>query len=808
MFSFLTHKNLQLSESSGKSTHSATHNNCSSPYSSSLPLKEKTTFRVFTTNFFHHGTSLPMRLLLLKPLPYALAMLLSSLPAWTQEAFLPPAQPAEVQAVRTSEAPIIDGILSESSWNTAHIIKNFTQQNPVQGSPASGDSEVRIMFDSDYLYVAAFNRDSIGTYGIRLQNMQRDFSLDQNDFFGFNIDTYLDKRTSFGFFVSPAGAQSDRMYGGEEDENVDWDALWYAKTMITDSGWTVEIALPWKTLRYPEGAQTMGIIFSRGIRRNFEFITFPPVPRAYEPSRMIYEALLIGIEPPPPAAMVQVNPYLLFDAKRTVQETPNGKRELITGVPKIGGEVKWAITPNSVLDITVNTDFAQADADRQVVNLSRFSVFFPERRQFFLENASLFYTGYDRIQPFFSRSIGLDNAGNPVPIDAGARFVAQTPEYSVGGLLMRQRGHNDAPASWFGVGRYVKNISDQSRVGALVTVRNDEGFIRPNGTVISNQMSGTATIDGLLRPSQIWAAHAMASMSFDPVRGRGFAGAMWSGFTDTWGYAGVVAQYMDKNYTTRTGFLGLEDFINLNPAFDLDLRPEWLPSFIRSYGPDGDVDFFWTSDGRFLQGNVQCALLDLEMQTGGDAEYRVQQSWQQMDGTFNPLGILIRPGLYTYTRHRFKVSTDQSAIFGGVFQYNTGGFFDGFLHTIVANVRFAPVANVELSATYEFNHIQGLGKQITTHGDLDDGKTFDTHLLGMNTRLALNPQTQLIGFVQWNSAAQRTVWNVRLAWEYQPLSFLYVVFNSNDAPFALQNGVLERRIVQQGIAKITLLKQL
>lgn len=726
-----------------------------------------------------------------------------------QEAFEPPEKALEISAAQALEPIVIDGKAMEASWNLAPITKNFTQQNPVQGAPASGDSEVRVLYDAYYLYIFAFNRDSVKKYGVRLQNLQRDFSLDQNDYFGFNIDTYLDKRTSFGFFVTPSGAQSDRMYGGEDDENVNWDALWYARTSISDSGWTVEIAIPWKTLRYADGAKTFGIIFSRGIRRTNEFITFPPVPRAFDPSRMIYEALLTGVEPPPPSASIQVNPYILLDMQRTVKAvgTPQ-ERETIIGVPKLGGEVKWAITPNSVLDLTVNTDFAQADADRQVVNLSRFSVFFPERRQFFLENASLFYTGYDRIQPFFSRSIGLDDNGNTVPIDAGARFISQTPEQSVGAIVMRQRGNDDAPSKWFGVGRYVKNISDQSRIGALVTMRSDDAYTNSTGERFVPELSGTATIDGLFRPTQIWAVHGMASVSIDPDKGRGFAGAVWSGFTDTWGYAGVVAQYMDKYYSTRTGFLGLKDFINLNPAFDLDLRPSWLPSFVRSYSPDGDFDAFWTSDGRFLQADMQASIFSLDFQDGSTVEYRPQQVWQAMDGSFNPLDIPVREGQYSYTRHRFRIASDQSAMISGDARFQTGGFFDGSLNTVIAALRFAPIPNIEITANYEFNRILGLGKKVLLNGNLDAGTSFDTHLLAVNTRLALSPQFQLIGFAQWNSEAQRTVWNVRLAWEYLPLSFVYVVFNSNDAPFTLQNGIIERRIQQQGIAKITLIRQL
>lgn len=725
------------------------------------------------------------------------------LPVFSQEAFDPPPTPLEISARRSSDKITIDGNLNESAWLLAPELRDFTQQNPVQGAKPSAETIVRFLYDADFLYVSAVCMDSIKKYGVRLQNMQRDFALDQNDYFGFNLDAYMDKRNSLGFFVTPAGAQSDRMYASEYEENTDWDALWYAKTNISDTAWTVEIAIPWKTLRYAEGCTKMGITITRAIRRNLEFNAFPAIPRAYSPARMVYEAALVGIEPPPPTASIQINPYVLGEVQRQVTRTQDSTQFF----PKLGGEVKWAVTPNSVLDLTVNTDFAQADADRQVVNLSRFSVFFPERRQFFLENAGLFFTGFDRIQPFFSRSIGLDNVGNPVPIDAGARFISQTPSESVGLIAMRQRGHDSSPASWFGVARYMKNLGEQSRVGVMATVRNDESITLPDGTRQASMLSGTVTVNGTYRPTQIWALDGMVSMSFDPVTGRDVAAGFWTGFTDTWGYAGIVAQYVGRQYQTRTGFLALTDFINFNPAFELDLRPTWLPSFIRSYSPDGDFDAFWTSSGKFVQADLQASIVNFSFQDGGFVEYRPQQVWQNMDGSFAPLDVRVQNGTYTYTRHRFRFSSDQSAMFGIDARYQLGGFFDGTLNFLGAELRFAPLPNIQLSASYEWNQIRNLGKQRNSANVLDSGKSFDTHLLGINARLALNPQTQLIGFVQYNSAAQRTIWNVRLAWEYLPLSFIYVVFNSNDQPF-LVNGALERRTTQQGIAKITFVRQL
>jgi hypothetical protein len=711
-----------------------------------------------------------------------------------QEAFPPPAIPLEVKASVAAEPIRVDGVLSEPSWQSATVVTAFTQQNPVQGAQPSHLTEVRLLFDAEYLYVGVVCHDSIARDGLRVQNLRRDFAIDQNDLFCINIDGFRDTRNAWSFAVTPLGAQRDAHLVDEYIENIDWDALWYVRTSLRNDGWTAEFAIPWKTIRYPEGCTSIGVTFLRAIRKNNEVVTFPPIPRAYTAARMVYEAVMTGITPPPPTANLLINPYILLEGART-QRDGNTATQI---APKLGGEVKWAVTPNSVLDVTVNTDFAQADVDRQVVNLSRFSVLFPERRQFFLENASMFYTGYDRVQPFFSRSIGLDASGNPVPLDGGLRFVSQTPEQSIGAIAMRERGTVTEPVSYVGVGRFTKNFG-QSYIGGLITARQDETYTNADGLQVGSNFNGTATLDGQFRPSQVWAAHGMMSVSRDDRIGTGFAGSVWSGFTDTWGYAGVMAQYVSPLYTPRVGFVALTNYINLNPGFELDLRPTWLPSFVRSYAPDGDVDVFWQANGRLIQADAQAAIVRFEFQDGGDIEYRPQIVWQQIDDPdeFQPLGVELNTGFYTYWRHRFKFSTDYSKAVAGTIRYNTGGYFNGSLNTLILEARTAPIPQIEATVNYEWNQIRDLGRERVDK---------DTHLLGVNVRLALNPFVQLVGFYQYNTAAERGGLNLRFSWEYEPRSFLFVVFNDNRTlPAARMNAAF---VQQDGIVKLTYVRPL
>lgn len=723
-----------------------------------------------------------------------IAFLFSNL-AFAQTApqtFLPPEKPFIFEAAETAEKMQIDGKLNESSWANTKIIKGFKQQNPTQGADASGDTEVRVLFDNKFLYISAICKDDLkNRNNVRVQNVRRDFEWDFNDNFGVVIDGFKDKRNAVSFQTTPKGNLRDLQIIDGETFNRDWDALWYCRTSITDTAWVAEMAIPWKILRYPEGATDLGIVFLRNIRRKNEYTVNPSIPRVFTPYRMAYEAILTGINPPKPSANILVNPYLLLENNRrkTASETTDDFK------PKLGGEVKWAITPNTVLDITANTDFAQADVDRQVVNLQRFSVLFPERRQFFLENANIFRANVTNfILPFFSRRIGLDDLGNPIPLDGGFRLTSQTSKRSVGAIAMRQRATDNSPISHFGVFRYSKNLGSQSRLGGMLTYRNDAKSER-NVQSIAENNNYTATVDGIFRPSQKFNVQAMFSGSKDSRTGDGFASQVWTSYSSNLMYVGWLGYYV-KNYNPGIGLerFGRDYFYN-SPAIDFDLRPKWLPKKIRRFLPAIYAGIFHTADLRdIISAEAALKPFHIEFQNGASIQYDMIQNWQKLDFTERLVGIEVAEGYYQYLNHRIQASTDFSAKLAGRASYVNGGYFNGKLQTWTLAVRFAPIPHVEFTVDYEFNQIRGLGAE---------KRDLDTHLLGINTRLALNPRVQLLGFYQWNSSLKRDIWNVRLSWEYRPLSFLYVVFNSNRT-----NGLnpQDRITQQQGIAKLTYLR--
>ena len=715
---------------------------------------------------------------------FALGVCLFAASASAQEVFSPASPPIEILAARTSVPVRVDGLLDEPSWDLANVITGFTQSDPEQGQPATYRTYVRILFDDDMLYIAAVCEQS--RRSIRVQNLQRDFAAEENDVFAVAIDGFVDQRKAAVFQVSPFGNQSDMEVTDGEDLNTDWDARWNARTTLQDDRWIAEIAIPWRILRYRTGSDRLGIILSRQIRSLNETVSLPAVPRVMSVHRMSYEAILRGIEPPPPGRNLQITPYVLG-------QTVSGSDSGADGGAEIGGEIKWAITPGTVLDFTVNTDFAQADVDEQFVNLDRFSVFLPERRQFFLESAGTFDASVTNwIRPFFTRRIGLDDSGLPIPITAGIRSTGRSPTQEFGVIAMRQEAIRELSTSDFGVARYSRNIREQSRVGGMMTYRSDgASAAQPFG-----RTNRTLTADGLWRPTPSTGLQAMVSRSTDSLSGDGTGAQLWAYYENNSVYLGLL-EYFNRDYNPGIGLELLDaNYVMHSPAVLWDLRGDWLPERIRSFNPSISVYSFTSSDGDDLEfGYADIEPLRFEFHSGAAVGVVVEPNWQRITDPFAPAGIEIETGDYDYTRYGVNANSDQSRIFSGELSYETGGYFDGRLTTYSLSGRYAPSPRFELTADFELNRLSDLGPM---------GQARTTRLIGIGSRFAFHPRLQLSGFLQHNSLLSSDIVNARLSWEFRPLSYLYVVYNSA----AIDERLMPDYSQQQLLLKFTYLLEL
>ncbi len=733
---------------------------------------------------------------------FAGCLLLIALPAPAQDAAIFPPNPEKrtVSALKIDGLLKVDGRLDESFWTRTTPTSDFSQVEPMQGEPAQHQTEFRVLYNRQFLYFGVFSRDSLGRKALRATDFKRDFNTRQHDHISLAFDGFRDGRNAMVFAANAYGVQRDLLASDDVLYDVDWDGLWRVRTTRTDSGWVAELAIPWQTLRYPEpqdSLQTWGFNLTRSRRASNELSAFSLFPRILSSTRMEYAGVIKNLEPQPPGANIRIQPYALFSYDRYRTGKP-GDADMEATNFKPGGEVKWAINTHTVLDLTVNTDFAQADADRQVNNVTRFSVFFPERRQFFLENASLFgfYVGQQpdlsggsmRIQPFFSRSIGLDASGRPIPLDAGGRLVHRSAKQNYGAMAIRQRTSETSPVTDFFVGRYSRNFGAQHRIGGLFTAKTQPG----SATLVS-------TIDGFFRLGESHSFSALATHSSGGAdKKQGFAGmAQYFYTTNNW-KIWLTNSLVTRNYNPEMGFVSRKDVLSVTPGVFWYYRGKHLPfrKWIRAFEPSFFPEYYWqASTGKLIEAQWWFIPLWFNMQKGGFWGYGWNPYFQRLTEPFRPLGITIAEGNYRYLRHQFYYNSDPSKFISMSATLEWGTYFDGRLFSSDFRVQLAPSPHFSFTGRRNRNRFDGVGNPATD-------KTID--LYSLEGRLALNPRLQLIAFYQQNSENKARNYNIRLSWEYLPLSYLYIVLNNA----SFENSLDFRQSEDHAIVKLSLLRQL
>ena len=698
-------------------------------------------------------------------------------------------------AHRATGRIVLDGRLDEPDWLSAPIATDFVQVRPDFTRTTHYPSQVRVLYDATYLYVGAFNRDSAGLSSLRMPDLRRDFESPESDVFAITMGPLGDRRTALQFQVTPLGSQNDvQAFDGGDAFNFNWDALWRVRTTRADSGWVAEMAIPWTSLRYAPGRTSWDVNFVRNTRRVAQWSAWAPYPRQFSSWRLTYAGVLDSIQPPPPRTNVRIRPYALGQVARDA--TP---KAFNGSVGDLGGEVIWAPTANSLLEATINTDFAQADVDRQVVNLTRFSVFFPERRQFFLENADLLNagglapSGFNTsglpavsyvVQPFFTRRIGLGSDGTLLPIDAGVRYAYRTGRTTAGALAMRQAALGDRGATTFAVVRGSKFFGRATRLGTTVSLRD-------GGAIGSNVV---ASVDAFTRLGE--ATQLSAMMSTSTIGGRTGVAATYSLTRITTSMAtGLTGALVNRDYNPQTGFVSRPNVLMTSPALVFTLQPRWRPRAVVWLRPGLSTTLYHDPSKLVLQEGSVVATSEVLFRNGAAITPTLEQSFQRPTTPVALLpGVSIAPGTHDYTRGGVVLKSDQSAKVAGVATLSTGGFFDGTLSRAELTTRWSPSPYVALRASYEGNRLRSIGTR---------DSNFVTHLAGPEVRLALNPRLQWSAFYQYNTALERGTLNARFSWEFLPLSYLYVVYNDRQA---VLNGLTPT--ARSLIVKVSWLRQM
>lgn len=703
-----------------------------------------------------------------------------------------------IKAIRIESHLDIDGILNEPEWSLAAASPHFVQVDPEQGKSAHFDTKIKVLYNREYLYIGIVALDTLGKKAIMATDFIRDFDMVRHDLVGLAIDGFNDHRNAMSFTTNAYGVQRDLLSFDDQYYDLDWNGLWRVRTNRTDSGWTAELAIPWQTLRYPKSKDSLriwGFNVFRNRRLTNEMSALSEFPHAYTFQRMNYAGILTNLQPPPPKPNIRFQPYFLTQYNHEQNITPGIYTENST--VKAGADLKWAINSNTILDLTANTDFAQADVDQQVNNVTQFSVFFPEKRQFFLENASLFGIsvqplpdasgGSMQLQPFNSRTIGLDSNGNPIPIIGGARLVHRSDKLNYGVIAMRQGNADGYPYSNFFVGRLSENFGQLNRIGVMTTIKNDA-----HGSSVEN------TLDGFFRLGEVNSINSILTHSYSTETGKsGFAGAAQYFYSTNQWKIWWTQSVVTKDFNPDMGFVSRKDVIATTPGIFYYYRGDKLPAkkYLLAFEPSFSPEIYvQASTGKLIQASYYIFPVWFNLKSGAYLGYGFAPSYEHLTDSFRPLDITITAGEYHYFQQQIWFSTNPSKILNLQFIYTWGGYYNGRLNSGDWKLQFAPIPYISFTGEFNRNRFFGVG-ELKTYSTVD--------LVVLQGRFALNPRIQLTAFYQRNTDNNSQNYNIRFSWEYQPLSYVYLILNHQGFnPVGLKSSLEDHAII-----KINFLRQ-
>lgn len=720
--------------------------------------------------------------------------LILSLALWT---IVMPASDRPVEADRTlqvslvDEMPRIDGRLDEAVWTGAAVASDFVQTEPSEGLAANQPTEVRVLFTAHYLVIGARLHDREGSR-ITANQFLRDGNLDGNDTFQVYLDTFRDRRNAFFFATNPVGVERDGLVRDEGGTvNWEWDGIWLVACTRDEGGWTAEIAIPFSTLRFhPESGEGWGLNFGRVVARTRERTYWSPVKRDWGFSgqfRVSSYGELSGISGTAPASRLSLKPYVLTGAERDIEDNPTGT----DFAHKVGLDAKVALTPTIVADLTVNTDFAQVESDQEQVNLTRFPLFFPEKREFFLENAGLFQVGepYDvgfgfpSTLLFFSRQIGITEDGDPVRLLGGARVTGKIGAYDVGAMdiVADNAALEDGtpiPRTNFAAVRVKRNVLARSSIGGLLLSKSpaDDGSSNQVAAADANfALAHNTNIQGFAAVSQtpgdLGTSHA-ASVSASHENDR------WS----------TQASYTDigDDFRSELGFIERTGIRKAGGNVFLSRRP---PHFgIRRIFVGNDFRYIADRQGE-LQSRINTVSSFVIFHNGTFLDTSFTNDAEGLDEAFDLGDVTFAPGRYDFNQGSVQINTDPGRAVSGRGGVTAGGFYDGKLRSYQGTLRVRPTDRLTFEATYLRDHVDIEARQAVFLANVFIGRA----------SYAFSPRAFVRALIQTNDDEHEARANVLFRYTYRPGADLFVVYNEN-RDFGLEDNVVKDR---QFLVKLT-----
>ncbi|MEO7133000.1 MAG: DUF5916 domain-containing protein [Vicinamibacterales bacterium] len=691
-----------------------------------------------------------------------------------------------VQALRLADAEAItlDGVLDEAVWKRTTPAGNFIMQDPVLGGTPTEPTEVHFAFNDDHLYMAVVCRDSEPDKLLG-NTRKRDEFLSADDRFMWTMDTFGNEQTGYFFEMNPSGLMADALMGPGGTTNREWDGVWNARVRRSEIGWVIEIDIPFRSISFDPNAAAWGVNFQRTVRRKNEESVWTGHLRNQGLRRMSNAGRLVGLTDVTQGHGVEIKPYLAGFSADAPGRTAgrDGQSDV-----DVGGEIAYNITPSLRAVATINTDFAETEVDTRRVNLTRFPLFFPEKRGFFLDGAT-FFDFY--VPAFFSRRIGLDQNGQPQRIVGGSKLTGQAGRFDVGGLYVRTGEDNGALGEDFAVLRVRRRVLRQSYVGGIYTGRatRDQSLVPTRSTAGVDFRLATTTFRGNRN------LEAGGFMAINNVVGFGSGdnvayGGRLNYPNDIWD-GSVAFMEVQKNVAPAVGFLPRRDFRRYQPQLRYNPRPR-AHRYIRRFGFGGDFDIYTNTANQLQTQEFDFTATRVELHSGDNVEMSVVPSYERLDERFEiSPGVVLPAGAeYRFTRFRVAGNTANKRVLSLQPRVEWGSFLSGHRRELGIGVGVRPRPGVTVNMSYEFNDV-----------NLPEG-AFETRLYRVVADTQFSPFMYLVNNVQYDSVSRVLGWQSRFRWILKPGNDIFFVYTHNwidSADAASRFATLDRRAAAKAV---------
>lgn len=667
-----------------------------------------------------------------------------------------------IQAVRIDTPPVIDGFVDEEVWQHAFMVDEFYQREPNEGAPVSEKTQILTCYDANHIYFAIRCWDD--PKKITAKEMARDVSLGKDDRVQIIIDTYLDRRTAYWFQIGPRGSIGDAIVSGNGTVlNKQWDGLWTGKAKIRDYGWEAEIAIPFKTLGFNKENTQWGVKYIRNIVNKLETAYWPVANLNTLKFQVSDAGIMDGIENISQGIGLDIAPYLL-----TGLDTKKGHKNY----PKLTGGIDlfYQITPSLKSSLTINTDFAETEVDDRQINLTRFNLHYPEKRAFFLDGASYFQFGIEgddnsqvakSMIPFFSRRMGLDSLGGPIPINAAAKITGQIDNWNIGMMHIndgREAGNNN-----FSVARLTRNIGAQSSAGIIGTYGNAVGEDK-NLVIGADLKLSTSTFQ----------ENKNVSLSFFGLKsntnGLEEKDFSWGGqfvYPNDFINARLGHHQIGRNFLAGMGFVPRTNIQETYGDLELGPRPnKWGIMQIRFGGSFDHIANLETGDLETRQ--IELKPLGIRFLSGEEFSYSFFNQYERLYNDFRIFkGFTIPAGIYKWWQQEIKLSTKGARNVYGEAAYRFGNFYNGQRNDLKVQLNWKVAVPLFVGGTFAQNLVE-----------LPEG-TFRTNIYQFNTNILFSPDITLYNYFQYDNASKNAGWQSRFQWIIKPGNEIILAWTSN-----------------------------